>query len=220
MTPSARSIRARSAREGVAQHARPVLADVAKLPGERGRGVAGGRAQQLDERLAVGAEPGPVGERDLEPGDRLAVAGRARSGRSSTSSRSGPMAGFSFATRMRMSSSRRAGRGSGRAVRPGNSIGEPIEQHASRPDGRGVPRGQPGPPRWRRPAARPGPADDGRSRGGRSRGSGPSRRSPRPRRPGAPSGRRSFIRFVSRRMAMRSVVTRSPVEPIRVRSIA
>ena len=64
-------------RERVAQDAGPLLADVAELPGQRGRGVAGGRAQQLDERLAVGPEPGSVGEGHLEPRDGIAVAGRA-----------------------------------------------------------------------------------------------------------------------------------------------
>ena len=55
----------------------------------------------------------------------------ARGDRSSTSSRSGPSAGFSLATRMRSNSSRRTGGGSGVGVGPGNSLAKPIEHTAT-----------------------------------------------------------------------------------------
>ncbi len=135
--------------------------------------------------------------------------------RSSTSSRSGPSAGFSLVTRLRTSSVSRTDGGSGSGPRPGNAV--------------------PNRSSTRSRSARSGPSSSSRTRARDPRPTIASWRamsrwptswmSPRaaisPAATDAPPGGRSaFIRAASRRIAARSVTTTSPRTPSRVPSIA
>ena len=59
--------------ERIAEQAAPTLPDVAQLAGQRARGVARGRAQEFEQRLALGPEPGAAGQRRFERRDGLLV---------------------------------------------------------------------------------------------------------------------------------------------------
>ena len=87
--------------------------------------------------LPVGSDRWAGGEHGLEAArSPRGSASPLRAARSSTSSRSGPSAGFSLATRISSSSSSRTGRGSGRAVRPRELRARTDRAGASRPRGR------------------------------------------------------------------------------------